>query len=343
MIFHYFARHILLTNLDFVVHYKLMGKYAVITIGPAGGGKTTFCDTLKEFYENTISPKSSRSSVHVLNFDPATSDIPYPCAFDIRDEMVADDVQNELNLGPNGALVHCMEELLLMDKGGWFSKTFGMYEDDFVIIDMPGQIELIAQIPVIPNFIERLKRDGGYKVVVCFLLDAQAAVSDRKKFISACMCALSAMVAIEVPFLSFLTKVDLLPREYVNAAANSANEEEDYSGASSEAYHAESALESTDTPFHRLLSCDFEEMQFFPWKQEGSGTGQRLSRREMFMNRLCGLLTDFSLVSFHPWSACKEKTVRETAALLDYVLEVHEDEDVHDKDLPDEHVAISPE
>ena len=317
-----------------------MGKYAVVIIGPAGSGKTTFCQALHEHYTASINPKASRNSVHVLNFDPATADCPYPCAFDIRDEATSDHTQSSLNLGPNGALVHCMEELLLMDKGGWFSRTFGEYEDDFVLIDMPGQIELIAQVPLIPHFIQKLKSQAHYKVVVCFLLDAQAAVGDKNKFVSACTCALSAMVAIETPFVSFLTKTDLLPRSYTSFPLSSSDDEEaDIANLSvANALYRQEDGGSDQIPFQSILNCDFDALQVLPWKKKGDRLekGDPLGRRDIFLNKLCSILSDFSLISFHAWSAVNEKIVRETSNLLDYLLEVHEDEEVLEANIPTE-------
>ncbi len=48
----------------------------------------------------------------MVNLDPAAEEFGYDVSFDVRDLITVADVMEELNLGPNGALVYCMEYLL---------------------------------------------------------------------------------------------------------------------------------------------------------------------------------------------------------------------------------------
>jgi len=48
----------------------------------------------------------------VVNLDPAAEKFDYRCDIDIRDLITVDDVKEEMELGPNGALVFCLEYLL---------------------------------------------------------------------------------------------------------------------------------------------------------------------------------------------------------------------------------------
>ena len=75
-------------------------------------------------------------------------------AFDIRDLISVDDVMDELQLGPNGSLVYCMEYLL--ENMDWFQEHLDEYDDDeYLIIDCPGQIELYTHIPVMNKIIDQ--------------------------------------------------------------------------------------------------------------------------------------------------------------------------------------------
>lgn len=47
--------------------------------------------------------------MRIINLDPAADNLPYKCDLDIRDLITLDDVVEELNYGPNGGLVYCME------------------------------------------------------------------------------------------------------------------------------------------------------------------------------------------------------------------------------------------
>jgi hypothetical protein len=69
--------------------------------------------------------------VHIVNLDPAAESFAYTPEVDVRELVTADDVMEMMDLGPNGALVYCMEYLLenlswleaciflLFGGGGW--------------------------------------------------------------------------------------------------------------------------------------------------------------------------------------------------------------------------------
>eukprot|EP00953_Heterococcus_sp_UTEX-ZZ885_P014262 8097-Heterococcus_DN1.PRE.2 len=77
----------------------------------------------------------------VVNLDPAAEAFEYEVAFDVRDLITLSDVMEELELGPNGGLVYCMEYLL--DNVDWLKDELDNYDDDeYIIFDCPGQTTL---------------------------------------------------------------------------------------------------------------------------------------------------------------------------------------------------------
>ena len=182
-----------------------MGKHALVVIGPAGSGKSTLCATLAEHYGN------SGRSVHVCNFDPAADELAYEASLDLRELIDVDDAMSAKGLGPNGSMVFCMEYLMSNPK--WLDDQLGDYVDDFLIADMPGQIEVTSHIPVVPQLAAQLE-DSGYKVVVLFVLDGVAATADPGKFVSGCLMSLSSMVCFNCPFVNVLMKCDMLPEQF---------------------------------------------------------------------------------------------------------------------------------
>jgi hypothetical protein len=50
--------------------------------------------------------------VHIVNLDPAAESFAYKPALDVRELVTVPDVMEEMELGPNGALVYSMEYLL---------------------------------------------------------------------------------------------------------------------------------------------------------------------------------------------------------------------------------------
>lgn len=183
-----------------------MGKYAVVVIGPAGSGKSTLCTVLSEHYA------SKGRATHIANFDPAVEDLAYEPSVDIRDLIALEDAMEGKGLGPNGGLVFCME-YLVTEGAEWVAEQLGDYAEDFLIVDMPGQVEVLSHQPAVPAFTRLLQREG-YHVTVLYLLDALATTADSGKFISGCLFSLSSMVNFDCPFINVLTKCDLLSEAF---------------------------------------------------------------------------------------------------------------------------------
>nr|GME21336.1 GPN-loop GTPase 3 [Ipomoea batatas] len=150
--------------------------YAQLVIGPAGSGKSTYCSNLHRHCEAT------RRTIHIVNLDPAAENFDYPVAMGIHLEENLDD---------------------------WLTEELDNYmDDDYLVFDCPGQIELFSHVPVLKNFVEHLKRKN-FNVCVVYLLDSQF-ITDVTKFISGCMASLSAMVQLELPHVNILSKMDLV-------------------------------------------------------------------------------------------------------------------------------------
>ncbi|KNA08931.1 hypothetical protein SOVF_158310 [Spinacia oleracea] len=176
--------------------------YAQLVIGPAGSGKSTYCSSLYRHCE------TMRRTINIINLDPAAENFDYPVAVDIRELINLEDVMEELGLGPNGGLIYCMEELE-DNLDDWLTEKLDDFlDDDYLVFDCPGQIELFSHVPVLKNFVEHLKRKN-FNVCVVYLLDSQF-MTDVTKFISGCLSSLSAMVQLELPHVNILSKMDLV-------------------------------------------------------------------------------------------------------------------------------------
>ncbi|GER31537.1 GPN-loop GTPase 3 [Striga asiatica] len=146
---------------------------------------------------------------------------------DIRELISLEDVMEELGLGSNGGLLYCTEYPLTyamvfnfllvlvqhlednLDDLLWLTEELNTYlDDDYLVFDCPGQIELFSHIPVLKNFVEHLRRKK-FNVCAVYLLDSQF-ITDVTKFISGCMASLSAMVQLELPHVNILSKMDLV-------------------------------------------------------------------------------------------------------------------------------------
>lgn len=179
-----------------------MGKYATVVIGPAGSGKSTLCRLLQDHYA------TKGRSTHIANFDPAAEELVYEASLDIRDLISLEDAMEGKQLGPNGGLVFCME-YIVTQGATWVMEQLGDYAEDFLIADMPGQVEVLSNEPAVPALVQLLKKQGYFTTVV-YVLDALASTADGGKFISGCFFSMSGMVWFDCPFINVLSKCDLL-------------------------------------------------------------------------------------------------------------------------------------
>ena len=171
--------------------------------GPAGSGKSTYCDYIHKHCE------VMRRQVKLVNLDPAAEYFKYPVTADIRDLIQLDDAMEDetLHFGPNGGLLFCME--YFAKNMEWLIEQLEEdVDDDYVIFDCPGQIELYTHLPIMRQLVEQLER-WNFRVCGVFLLDSQFLI-DTPKFFSGVLAALSVMVTLEISHINLMTKIDLL-------------------------------------------------------------------------------------------------------------------------------------
>mgnify|MGYP000255700840 CR=1 FL=1 len=176
-------------------------RYAQLVMGPAGSGKSTYCQVIQQ-HGDIIG-----RGVQVMNLDPAAEQFKYRCDIDIRDLITLDDVMEETDLGPNGGLVFALEYLI--ENTDWLKDELdGLGEEDYILIDCPGQIELYTHMTVMRDFVKSLQ-SLGFSVCGVYCLDCTF-LTDSSKFISASLMALAAMNQLEIPHINVLTKCDLV-------------------------------------------------------------------------------------------------------------------------------------
>mmetsp|Transcript_19795 Transcript_19795/g.32452 ORF Transcript_19795/g.32452 Transcript_19795/m.32452 type:complete len:279 (-) Transcript_19795:405-1241(-) len=179
-------------------------RHAQFVIGPAGSGKSTYCNQIRLHGEN------ARRMFHVINLDPAAEHFEYPVAADVRELVSLDDVTSELGYGPNGGLVYCMEYLI--QNLEWLKEVVDDFGDeDYLVFDCPGQVELYWHIPVMPKLVQALQK-WDYNVCAVCCIDSTF-LTDASKFLAGTMFALSSMIALQLPHVNVLTKMDLISQE----------------------------------------------------------------------------------------------------------------------------------
>jgi GTPase SAR1 family protein len=181
--------------------FAMTTRFAQILSGPAGSGKSTYIRRVADHYAAIKRP------IHCVNLDPAVHYLAYDPDVDIRDAICVQDVMKRYKFGPNGALLCCLE-LISRDCSQWFSEAIGDHDYDYLLIDLPGQIELYSHLNVLPELFAILTTKG-YNLLVVYCLDCQF-MSDPAKFLSGSLVALSTMTMLQMPHINLLTKSDLL-------------------------------------------------------------------------------------------------------------------------------------
>ncbi|KAG5330713.1 GPN3 GTPase, partial [Acromyrmex charruanus] len=262
-------------------------RYAQLVMGPAGSGKSTYCSVMQRHAVD------SRKTVDIVNLDPAAEYFNYEPLADIRNLIQLDDTMedDEFNFGPNGGLVFCME--YLVENSSWLEEKLGDVDDDYIIFDCPGQIELYTHMTVIRELITILQK-LNFRICGVFLIDVQFMI-DASKFISGTLAALSVMINLEIPHISILSKMDLISKS------------------------TRKKLDSYFDPDPYSL-LDAEED---PWNEKYRSLTESIGK----------VIADYSLVRFLPLNIKNEESIADIKLTIDNTIQYGEDEDVRVRDF----------
>ena len=78
--------------------------FGQLVIGPPGSGKSTYCRAIAYHLSTVL-----KRSVIIVNLDPANERPPYDADVDVQQLVEVEEVMERLSLGPNGAILFCME------------------------------------------------------------------------------------------------------------------------------------------------------------------------------------------------------------------------------------------
>lgn len=194
-------------------------------------------------------------------------------------------------MGPNGSLVYCME--FLLENKDWLEDKLDQFiDDDYVVFDLPGQIELYTHFPFMRDLIHLLQ-NWDFRVQALYFLDSQF-MSDAPKFFGGCLTALSCMIQLEVSHINVMSKMDL-----VSSAERARLEEHMF-------------------PDTDKLSEELSQH-----------TGPRHLRLNAAMG---GLLEDFNMVSFVPLNITDNDSIAYLLLQADTALQYEEEIEVRAKE-----------
>jgi len=233
-------------------------------------------------------------TIHAFNLDPAAEEFDYELMADIRQLIHIDDIMSdeELRFGPNGGLIFAIEYLL--ENCDWFEEQLGDFDDDYILFDTPGQIELCTHLDLMQKLI-RFLQSKDFRVCALFLLDSQF-ICDVSKFFSGLMVSLATMINLEVPIVNLLTKTDLLDRSL------------------------RKKLEKFLEPDSYLVEHDF-------------GSNRWGEKYRKLTEAFGKLVDDYSLIKFMPINIFDEDSLNDVLLSVDNAIQFGEEEDVKVRDF----------
>ncbi len=122
---------------------------AILILGVAGSGKSTLTRSLGTWLSERYQAKAC-----MVNLDPGAELLPYTPDVDVRRYISLREVMRREGLGPNGALIRCVE--LILDVFGRLVDEMTSSGSDYIIIDTPGQMDLFALRPVGRRIVEAI-------------------------------------------------------------------------------------------------------------------------------------------------------------------------------------------
>jgi len=177
-------------------------------------------------------------------------------------------------------MVYCME--FLEKNIDWLKEKLTELKGHYFLFDLPGQVELYTHHDSVRRITEMLTK-LNYRLCAVHLVDSHYC-SDPAKYISVVMISISTMMKLELPHINVLSKIDL-----VEAAGNLD-------------YGLEFYTDVLDLPHMAQQMADDPNMP------------QRYARLN---GVLADVLTDFSILNFHPLNIMDKESVYEILKSVD--------------------------
>ncbi len=175
-------------------------------IGPAGSGKSHMTGSLYSWMNQL------EMEVITVNLDPAVIRLPYSPMIDIREYVSYDEIVDKFELGPNGAIIAAMDQVALrVDE---VINELREFDSEFVLIDLPGQLETFAYRASGPLLLNELGRE--HKMAGVFLVDP-ILCNTASSFVSVLMLGSSIKYRLNTALRFVISKGDTISEERMAA------------------------------------------------------------------------------------------------------------------------------
>jgi GTPase SAR1 family protein len=187
---------------------------AIVCVGMAGSGKTTFMQRLTSHLHN------KKDAPYVVNLDPAVLNVPFESNIDIRDSINYKEVMKQYNLGPNGGILTSLNLFATkIDQVlGLLEKRTVPPEDGSgkrrvtkVLVDTPGQIEVFVWSASGDILLGSLA--SSFPTVIAYIIDTPR-TSSTSTFMSNMLYACSILYKTKLPMILVFNKTDVKDAEF---------------------------------------------------------------------------------------------------------------------------------
>ncbi|KAF1817500.1 hypothetical protein P152DRAFT_454091 [Eremomyces bilateralis CBS 781.70] len=220
------------------------GPVAIVVIGMAGSGKTTFMQRII----SDLHAQTPPSPPYVINLDPAVTRVPFESNVDIRDSVDYKEVMRQYNLGPNGGILTSLNLFATkVDQViGLVEKRFGLQSpaqgdpsqtgtkgpdasqapsgktasgDEptpspdaletprYLLFDTPGQIEVFTWSASSSILLSALSTT--MPTVIAYIIDTPRAASSTATFMANMLHAVSILYRTSLPMVLVFNKADV--------------------------------------------------------------------------------------------------------------------------------------
>jgi GTPase SAR1 family protein len=194
---------------------------AIVCVGMAGSGKTTFMQRINSYLHSKKEPP------YVVNLDPAVRNVPFESNIDIRDSVNYKEVMKQYNLGPNGGILTSLnlfatkidQILSLLEKRtapppppapdalpGSAQKRIKN-----ILVDTPGQIEVFVWSASGDILLGSLA--SSFPTVIAYIIDTPRTAS-TSTFMSNMLYACSILYKTKLPMILVFNKTDIKDAEF---------------------------------------------------------------------------------------------------------------------------------
>ncbi|KAL4892133.1 hypothetical protein BDV59DRAFT_180913 [Aspergillus ambiguus] len=187
---------------------------AVVCVGMAGSGKTTFMQRINSHLH------SQKRIPYVLNLDPAVYSVPFESNIDIRDSINYKEVMKQYNLGPNGGIITSLnlfatkvdQIISLLEKRTAPNPSNPSAKPiEHILVDTPGQIEVFVWSASGSIFLETLA--SSFPTVIAYVIDTPR-TSSTSTFMSNMLYACSILYKTKLPMILVFNKTDVQDAEF---------------------------------------------------------------------------------------------------------------------------------